>query len=77
MIGQWLRWRLRRVRWQMTRQLLVAAEADDGDTEMVEEFEWRRAGAAFRAIDHDEVRIDFRLQHRLANRQKFPRMTDA
>jgi hypothetical protein len=32
MIGQWLRWRLRRVRWQMTRQLLVAAEADDGGT---------------------------------------------
>ena len=30
MIGQWLRWRLRRVRWQMTRQWLVAAEADDG-----------------------------------------------
>ena len=29
MIGQWLRWRLRRVRWQMTRQWLVAAEAGD------------------------------------------------
>src|SRR4029077_16512863 len=42
--------------------------------EMVEELEWRRAGAAFRAIDHDEVRIDSRLQHRLANRQKFPLM---
>ena len=32
MIGQWLRWRLRRVRWQMTRQWLVAAEADDAGT---------------------------------------------
>ena len=32
MIGQWLRWRVRRVRWQMTRQWLVAAEADDAGT---------------------------------------------
>ena len=45
--------------------------------QMVHEFQRRRAGAAFIAVDHDEVGIDAGLQHRLADRQKLPGMADA
>ena len=36
-----------------------------------------RAGAALIAVDHDEIRIDPGLQHRLADRQELPGMADA
>ena len=45
--------------------------------QMVHEFQRRRAGAAFIAVDHDEVGIDAGLQHRLADRQELPGMADA
>ena len=41
--------------------------------EVVDEFERRRAGAAFLAVDDDEVGIDAGLQHRLADGEKLPR----
>ena len=45
--------------------------------EMVHELEGSRASAAFLAVDHDEIRIDTGLQHRLADREKLPGMADA
>ena len=44
--------------------------------DVVGEFE-RRAGAAFRAVDDDEVRHDAGLEHRLRDPEEFPRMADA
>src|ERR1700722_15212921 len=44
---------------------------------MVGEFQRRRAGAAFLAIDDDEIGIDFGLQHCLAYGEELPRMADA
>ena len=45
--------------------------------QMVHEFQRRSTGAALIAVDHDEVGINAGLQHRLADRQKFPGMADA
>ena len=45
--------------------------------QMIHEFERRGAGAALLAVDHDEIRIDAGLQHRLADRQELPGMADA
>jgi hypothetical protein len=44
--------------------------------EVVHEFEWCRAGAAFLAVDDDEVRRDPDRQHCLDHGEKLPRMTD-
>ena len=44
---------------------------------MIHELQRRRAGAAFVAVDDDEIRIDSGFQHRLADREKFPGMADA
>ena len=54
------------------QQALAQRRAD-----MVDEFERRRAGAALRAVDHDEVRMDAGLDHGLADRHELPRMADA
>ena len=43
--------------------------------EMVHEFERRGAGAAFLAIDDDEVRRGSALQHGLANGEKLDRLS--
>src|SRR5258708_2797015 len=48
-----------------------------GHAEMVDELERRSAGAAFLAIDDDKIRIDAGLQHGLAYREEFPRMSHA
>src|SRR3954468_10212804 len=45
--------------------------------QMVHELQRRGAGAALVAVDDDEVGIDAGLDHRLADRQKFPGMADA
>ena len=37
----------------------------------------RRADTPFLTIDHDEVGIDVRFQHRLADRHEFPGLADA
>jgi hypothetical protein len=44
---------------------------------MVHEFQRRRTGAAFVAVDYDEVGIDPAFEHRLADREKLPGMADA
>ncbi len=44
---------------------------------MIHEFQWRRPGAAFVAVDDDEIRIYSALNHRLADREEFPGMADA
>jgi hypothetical protein len=44
---------------------------------VIHEFERPRARAAFRAIDNDEVGVDARLQHRLANAKELHWMADA
>src|SRR5205807_782355 len=45
--------------------------------QMVHEFQRRGTGAAFIAVDHDEVGINPALDHRLADRQEFPAVADA
>src|SRR5262249_4406448 len=45
--------------------------------EMIDELQRRCAGAAFLAVDDDEIRVDAGLQHSLANREEFPWMSDA
>src|SRR6266849_6723010 len=45
--------------------------------QMVHEFQRGGAGAAFIAIDHDEIRIDSALKHRLADREELPWVADA
>ena len=44
---------------------------------MIGELQRRGAGAAFLAVDDDEIGIDPGLEHRLADRQEFPGMADA
>jgi hypothetical protein len=44
---------------------------------VIGEFQRRRAGAALLAVDDDEIGANFRLQHRLADRQEFPGVADA
>src|SRR3954453_17392786 len=44
---------------------------------VIHELQRRRAGAAFIAIDHDEIGIDSALKHRLADRPEFPGMADS
>ena len=43
----------------------------------VGEFERRRARAAFRAVDGNEVRKDIRVEHGLADAKEFGPVTDA
>ena len=45
--------------------------------DVVGELERRRAGAAFAAVDDDEVRQDAGFLHRLGDAEPFPRMADA
>src|SRR5690349_16043907 len=45
--------------------------------QMIHELQRRRAGAAFIAVDHNEVGIDAGFQHRLADRKDLPGMADA
>src|SRR5437868_5468546 len=45
--------------------------------QMVHELERGRAGAAFIAVDDDEIGINAALLHRLADRQKLPGVADA
>jgi hypothetical protein len=44
--------------------------------DVVAELHRRRAGAALAAVDHDEVRRDAGLQHRLDDAEPFPRVAD-
>lgn len=44
---------------------------------MVGEFQRCRAGAAFLAVHHDEIRQDAAFQHGLGNGHEFPRMAEA
>src|SRR5215469_13329832 len=53
------------------KQRLLERRAD-----MIGEFYWCGAGAAFAAIDDDEIRRDAGLEHRFADAEKFPGMTD-
>src|SRR5262245_47812483 len=46
-------------------------------SDVVGEFEWRGAGAALLAVDHDKIGTDAGFQHRLADRHEFPRVADA
>jgi hypothetical protein len=45
--------------------------------DVIDEFERRRAGAAFRAVDDDEIRTSAGLQHGFAERHELPRVPDA
>ena len=45
--------------------------------EMVHEFQRCGAGAAFLAVDHDEIGHDAGLEHRLDDGQELPRMAHA
>ncbi len=45
--------------------------------DVIDELERRRAGAALRAVDDDEIRTNAGLQHGLADRHELPGMTDA
>ncbi|MNN41292.1 hypothetical protein D3C81_1554030 [compost metagenome] len=45
--------------------------------DVVGEFHGRGAGAAFLAVDDDEVREDARFQHGLGNAHELPRMAEA
>src|SRR5690242_11782859 len=44
--------------------------------DVIGEFERRRAGAAFLAVDDDEIRQDSGRRHRLGDAEPFPRMTE-
>ena len=44
--------------------------------DIIGKFEWRRAGAAVCTVDYNKVRIDLRLEHRLADGEEFPRMAN-
>src|SRR5258706_2022069 len=44
---------------------------------MVDEFEWRSAGAALLAVDDDEVRQEAGFEHGLADREPLPRVAEA
>ena len=45
--------------------------------DMIDEFQRRGAGAAFLAVDDDEVGLDAGLQHRLADGEELPLVADA
>ena len=45
--------------------------------DMVGELQWRRAGAAFLAVDDDEVGQDAGRQHGLGDAHEFPGMAQA
>ena len=53
-------------------QTLAQRRAD-----VIDEFERRRAGAALRPVDNDEVGTNPGLQHGLAERHEFPGVADA
>ena len=44
---------------------------------MIHEFQGCGAGAAFRAINHNEIRRNPRFDHGLADGEEFPCMADA
>ena len=44
--------------------------------DVIGEFEGCCSGATFCAIDDDEIRTGFRFEHRLADGEEFPRLTD-
>jgi hypothetical protein len=44
---------------------------------VIGEFHGRGAGAAFLAIDHNEIRRNAGLEHGLGNREELPGVTDA
>src|SRR5262249_3764196 len=48
-----------------------------GHLKMIDELQWRCAGAAFLSVDHYEIRVDASVQHSLANREDLPWMPDA
>jgi hypothetical protein len=52
-------------------QRLLQRRAD-----VIGEFDRRGAGAAFAAIDHDKVRRDAGLEHRLADAEELPRVAE-
>jgi hypothetical protein len=46
-------------------------------SDVIGEFQRRRAGAALLAVDHDEIRANPGFQHGFADRHELPRMSDA
>ncbi len=69
---------LMRPRTSMPTSALCTSQAvAQRHADMIDEFQRCRAGAALRAVDHDEIGIDARLQHRLADGRGIPGMADA